>query len=398
LPLEPDELHQPLGLSQNTGARRRAGGARPLVVAALLGAGIGLFRFLAGSADHAGEPFATAAIAPEAPQAVGAIARTAPEGAGREDGQPPRLAMTGPEVEGASGVTVIRPGGGGAPGAMVIRVPDGSGPVQLAAAPDPRLVERGEFGPLPRIGADGARPAQVYARPAPAAAKGRPRIAVLVGGLGLNDQSTALAIAKLPGEMSLAFAPYGANLKALSTRAREAGHEILLQIPMEPFDYPQNNPGPQTLITEAGAAQNLERLHWVMARASGFVGIENFLGARFTAEETALTPVLKDLAERGLIFVDDGSSARSIAAAIGAGLHLPVRRADMVIDANPSAEMIDAALNKLEAMARDKGIACASASALPITLERLAHWAASLKERGIDLVPISATLNLRAKG
>ena len=31
-------------------------------------------------------------------------------------------------------------------------------------------------------------------------------------------------------------------------RAREAGHEVLLEVPMEPFDYPDNDPGPQTLL------------------------------------------------------------------------------------------------------------------------------------------------------
>ncbi|MFI5011176.1 MAG: divergent polysaccharide deacetylase family protein [Hyphomicrobiales bacterium] len=395
MPIEPDDLHKPLGLSPDQSRRRHAPSARALAAAALVGAGIGAASFLAGEADHAGEPFATAEIGPAAPRSVGSIAKGAPDEAAQA---PRRMTATGPEVEGDSGVTVIRPGGGSAPGALVIRVPDAPSSVKLAAAPDPRLVERGEFGPLPRIGADGARPAQVYARLAPPAAKNRPRVALVIGGLGLNDQTTASAVTKLPGEVSLAFAPYGSNLKAQAAKARESGHEILLQMPMEPFDYPQNNPGPQTLTTDAGAAQNLERLHWVMARASGFVGIENFLGARFTADDAAITPILKDLAERGLIFVDDGSSARSIAPAIGASLNLPVRRADIVIDASPSAAMIDAALERLEALAREKGVAAATGSALPVTIERLSRWTATLGERGIDLVPITATVNLKGKG
>jgi uncharacterized protein len=167
---------------------------------------------------------------------------------------------------------------------------------------------------------------------------------------------------------------------------------------MEPFDFPQTNPGAQTLTLDASATQNLERLHWVLTRAAGFVGVENFLGARFTADEGAVTPILKDLAERGLIFVDDGSSARSIAPAIAASLNLAVRRADIVIDASPNATAIDAALSQLEALARDKGVAAASGSALPITIERLAHWAAGLAERGIDLVPVTATVSPRGKG
>ena len=399
LPLEPDELHKPLGLPEAPRAGRSVPRALTLLGFALLGAGVGALRYLAGGSEHAGEPFASAEIAPAAPQSVGSIAKSPAEKSDPDDGgQAPRsLARSGPEVESDSGVTVIRQGGGSAPAAMVIRVPDAVGPIALAAAPDPRLVERGKYGSLPRIGADGAKPAQVYARPAPAGGKGRPRIALVIGGLGLSDQTTTVAIAKLPGEVSLAFAPYGANLKAQSAKARESGHEILLQMPMESFDYPQDNPGPQTLTTDAGASQNLDRLHWVMARAQGFIGVENFLGARFTADEASLTPVLKDLAKRGLIFVDDGSSARSLAPAIGAALHVPVGRADVVIDAAPSPAAIDAALERLEAAARQKGLAIGAGSELPITLDRLAHWSAALRERGIDLVPVSASFNLKVK-
>ncbi|MBV9519808.1 MAG: divergent polysaccharide deacetylase family protein [Hyphomicrobiales bacterium] len=395
LPTEPDDLYKPLGLSTDRGRAILAPGLRALAAAAMIGAGIGALTFLAGEADHAGEPFATASIEAATPADSGTSSGA--EGADKtENGEPATTRATGAEVEADSGVSVVRPEGASTPDAMVIRIPDALG-AKLAAAPDPRLVERSDFGPLPRIGPDGARPAQVYARPAPSPAKGRPRIAVVIGGLGLNDQTTARAITKLPGEMSLAFAPYGTNLKAQAAKAREAGHEILLQMPMEPFDDAQNNPGPQTLTTDASGPRNLERLHWALARAPGFVGIENFLGARFTADEAALSPVLKDLAGRGLIFIDDGSSARSIISIVGPSLNLPVRRADMVIDAVPDGAKIDEALQRLETMARETGLATASGSALPVTLEHLSHWADGLAGRGIDLVPVTSTVKLKGR-
>ncbi|MBV8450631.1 MAG: divergent polysaccharide deacetylase family protein, partial [Hyphomicrobiales bacterium] len=264
---EPDDLHKPLGLSANRGRAGLAARLRALGGAALIGVGIAALTFLAGEAEHAGEPFATASIEPAPPADEGAAGGT--DAAARtENGEPATMRATGAEVEADSGVSVVRPDGASTPDAMVIRIPDALG-AKLAAAPDPRLVERSDFGPLPRIGPDGARPAQVYARPAPSPAKGRPRIALIVGGLGLNEQTTSRAITKLPGEISLAFAPYGTNLKAQAAKAREAGHEIFLQMPMESFDYAQNNPGPQTLTVDAGAARNLEHLHWGLARAPG---------------------------------------------------------------------------------------------------------------------------------
>ena len=112
-----------------------------------------------------------------------------------------------------------------------------------------------------------------------------PRIALIVGGLGVSASATADAIAKLPGAVTLGFVPYGTDVAALAARARDGGHEILLQVPMEPFDYPDNDPGPQTLLTSLTPQQNIDRLYWLMSRFQGYVGLTNTMGARFTASE-----------------------------------------------------------------------------------------------------------------
>ena len=145
------------------------------------------------------------------------------------------------------------------------------GPVKLAPAPDPRLVERTRLGLLPRIGEDGTRPAQAYARPA--AAVSGPRIGLLVAGLGISQSVTADAIAKLPSAVTLAFGPYGTDLERAAAEARESGHEVMLQVPMEPFDYPDNDPGPHTLKVRAPVQDNIQRLQWVMGRFSGYTGL-----------------------------------------------------------------------------------------------------------------------------
>jgi len=257
---------------------------------------------------------------------------------------------------------------------------------------DPRLTETSKHGPLPKIAADGARPSEAYARAVkPLAGKpNAPRIAIIVGGLGIGSTATADAIAKLPGPVTLAFAPYGGNLPELAGRARSEGHEILLQVPMEPFDYPDNDPGPQTLLTALDAAANIDRLQWVMSRFQGYVGIANVMGARFTSSEPALAPVLREAAKRGLIYLDDGSSPRSVAREIAAANNLAFAKADAVIDVVPTAADVDRALGRLETMARERGIAVGVASALPISIERIAKWAKAAEGRGIQLLPISA--------
>ncbi|MDP3256008.1 MAG: divergent polysaccharide deacetylase family protein [Bosea sp. (in: a-proteobacteria)] len=301
------------------------------------------------------------------------------------------------QLENEAGVTVVRPGAD-VPGAVVITIPDNSGTVTLAPAPDNRLFERTRHGLLPKIGPDGATPAQVYARPAgpPPAGKVAGRIAILVGGLGISPTGTTDAIAKLPGQVSLAFAPYGTELERTVQRARGEGHEVFLQLPMEPFDYPDSDPGPHTLLTGPKSADNLERLHWALGRFTGYVGIVNFLGGRLTSDETALSPILRELAGRGLMVVDDGSSARSLLASSAARAQIPAMKIDRVVDMVARPDAIDKELAAIEAMARDQGVAVISASALPVSIERIARWTQTLEAKGLVLVPMSAARGLRS--
>jgi polysaccharide deacetylase 2 family uncharacterized protein YibQ len=173
-------------------------------------------------------------------------------------------------------------------------------------------------------------------------------------------------MSKLPTSVTLGFGPYGSGIDRTVMRARDRGHEVLLQVPMEPFDYPDNDPGPQTLLVSLSAEQNIDRLHWLMSRFQGYVGISNFMGARFTASEAALTPVMNESAKRGLIYVDDGAVQRSLAGQIASATNMSFAKADITIDSVPT-----------------------PANALPVSIERIAAWAKAAESRGIVLVPIS---------
>jgi hypothetical protein len=283
---------------------------------------------------------------------------------------------------------------------QVVTIPAPAGDTAAPAAPpghaampiDQKFVEMTPHGALPKIAADGVRPADAFAQPVKAL-PGRPdapRIAIIIGGLGVSASATADAITKLPGAVTLAFMPYGSDVAALAARARAQSHEVLLQVPMEPFDYPDNDPGPQTLLSSLTPQQNTDRLYWVMSRFEGYVGIENAMGARFTASEQALGPVLHEVAKRGLIFVDDASNPRSFAGRIANANNLPFAKADVAIDAVPTPAEIDHALGRLEMTAREHNVAVGISSALPVAIDHIAQWASALAGRGFLLVPITA--------
>lgn len=257
---------------------------------------------------------------------------------------------------------------------------------------DQKFLEMSAHGAIPKITADGIRPADAFAQPAKAlpGKPDAPRIAIIVSGLGVSDSATADAIAKLPGAVTLGFMPYGSDVAALAGRARARGHEVLLQVPMEPFDYPDNDPGPQTLLTSLTPQQNIDRLYWLMSRFQGYVGLAGAMGGRFTASEPSFAPVLREAAKRGLIFVDDGANPRSLAGRIAGANNLPFAKADVTIDAVPTASEIDHALGRLEMAARERSIVVGISSGLPVSIDHIAKWAKTLADHGIQLVPITA--------
>ncbi|ESR25333.1 divergent polysaccharide deacetylase family protein [Lutibaculum baratangense] len=281
-----------------------------------------------------------------------------------------------------------------APADIVIRDPMSMAQAEPGRDLDPALTEPGPHGPLPRIGPDGETSARAYAAPVSADALGKSRIAILVGGMGLSASATEKAIAELPPGVTLAFAPYGRDLADLARRARRAGHEIMLQMPMEPYDFPDNDPGPQTLLTGLDAAQNRDRLHWSMARFGGYVGVTNYMGARFSATEGGMRAFLQELSSRGLLYVEDGSSQRSLAPQIGREIGLPTAAADMVVDVVPRKDDVRRALDELEALAAREGSAIGFATGLPVTIDAIAEWAEGLEERGAALVPVSAAVGV----
>ncbi len=258
----------------------------------------------------------------------------------------------------------------------------------LRPAPDPALIKSTESGPLPVVAPDGRTPLQIYARPYKAT--GRPRIAIVVGSLGLSRATTMTAIQQLPGGVSLAFAPYGRNLQDYVNQARAAGHEVLLQVPMEPMDYPTNDPGPHTLLTSLTIHRNLQRLDWLLGRFAGYVGVVNFMGGRFTSTEPHLLPMLEALRDRGLMFLDARASSSSVASDVAGKIGLTIAANDRVLDAVASRAAIDARLFELERLASASGGAIGIGFPYPVTIERLAQWTRAIGDRGFDLVPISA--------
>jgi polysaccharide deacetylase 2 family uncharacterized protein YibQ len=306
----------------------------------------------------------------------------------------------GPEP--SPGVTLAIPapdaGGGGADGRAsgspgqtlaLANGPDGSG--QTAAATDDEPPASPALRPSQAALANNADPpawrryASIYQ-----ATKTAPRIAVVLTGLGFSSAATKSAIDDLPPGITLSFTPYTRKLDQWIAQARGKGHEVMLDLPMEPVTYPIDDPGPQALLTRLNELENQQRLSWVIGRAKGYVGLAATMGSRFTSSAAHLKPVLREIRDRGLMFLDNRESESSAVERLATELDLPHAVNDRTLDEGDVGKpVIDARLAQIEREALNEGASIAIGRPYPATLERLQIWVKTLEDKGFELVPIT---------
>ncbi|HUN99388.1 MAG TPA: divergent polysaccharide deacetylase family protein [Bradyrhizobium sp.] len=388
-----DELSAPLGQKAGDKKRRfRLPFTMLQAVAALLGLFLATFAGFAILNDNplGGEPSVRVALPSTSPEAkTAAPLSAASEAAAKSE---PKQAASGEQKT----ITIIDGSSGARQNVTVSDNPTANAgpdvPPPVSTGIDPRLLEKSRYGMIPVV-ANGLKPFTAYAANADRAkAATMPVVAIVVGGLGVGAAKTLDAIMELPPAVTLAFTPYGSDPSKLAERARAQRHEILLQVPMEPFDYPDNDPGPQTLLTTLAPEQNLDRLYWHLSRFQGYAGIANFMGSKFEVTDAAMRPIVQEMAKRGLGYFDDGTSPRSVAATLAAAQSMPFAKADISIDQVPTPTQIDQALASLADLAKERGTAIGVASALPVSIERISAWIKTLDSRGIMLVPLTTAM------
>ncbi len=258
----------------------------------------------------------------------------------------------------------------------------------LSEANDPLLSEPSPQGPLPIASKDGRMVWKAYAKPF-ANQDARPRVAIVISGLGLSETATEAAIQLLPGNVTLAFDPYAPGLLDWVAKARHAGHEALIMVPLEPATFPISDPGPQGLMTTNAPEENRLRLEYILSRATGYVGVMTVMGSKFNTSEEHLRTFLGEIKGRGLMFIEGTLDSNSLAPKIATEIGLPRALTDIIVDSIPTKVAIDDQLVELESILSKQPAAVVIAEAYPASIERLAAWCATLESKNLVLAPLS---------
>ena len=193
--------------------------------------------------------------------------------------------------------------------------------------------------------------------------------------------------------MTMSFLPYAKDLPEQARAARAKGHELMLHMPMEPSG--RNDPGPGALLLSLSDAELRQRMTNALESFGGYVGINNHMGSRFTANRPDMELVMRQLKPRGLMFLDSRTTAQSVGDQTARELGVPSIVRHVFLDDDESVEAVRRKLAETEAVARRQGFVVAIGHPHDATLQALAEWLPTVPGKGLVLAPSTAILRKR---
>ena len=220
-------------------------------------------------------------------------------------------------------------------------------------------------------------------------------VAIVIDDLGLNRKGTK-RILDMKGPYTLSFISYAERLGPMLRTAKRNGHELMLHLPMEPFDAGENA-GPNALMTGHSPWEIRLLMEWGLSRVQGIVGVNNHMGSRFTSRSDGMSVVMDYLRDSGLFYLDSRTASSKVSEETAQAAGVPFLGRDIFLDhEKPAKSEILANLRNLEAIARRHGYAVAIAHPYPETLDALYEWREKIGS-GVRLVPITAILRQRLR-
>ncbi len=231
----------------------------------------------------------------------------------------------------------------------------------------------------------------VPSRPSTLKAALRPKIAIVIDDLGDKDKiSQELLRLDLP--ITFAILPFTPFSKKLAGEAHRQGKEVILHLPMEPRGYPQIRPGEGVLLKEMDEAGLLRQLSKDIEAVPYITGVSNHMGSRLMEDPDKMKIVFSELKRRGLFFLDSRTTPQTVGLQVAQSVGLKAKERSMFIDNSSTEEDIKQQLEQLIQLSLSGGKAIGIGHPHPSTIKSIKEMIPKMKEKGIEVVPLSEVM------
>jgi polysaccharide deacetylase 2 family uncharacterized protein YibQ len=234
-----------------------------------------------------------------------------------------------------------------------------------------------------------------YAVKVPNLDENKPMISIIIDDMGIDRRRTKRIVA-LPGPITTSFLTYSGNLKRQAVSAHNAGHELMLHVPMEPKGVGYD-PGPDFLSLNMSDNELKSKISKMLNVLPNVVGINNHMGSGFTSKRHKMDVVMEELKKRGLLFVDSRTTPNTKGGASARSKKVPYALRHVFIDNVPNVKYVLKQLKKAEKIAQKGKFAVVIGHPRDATIKALQKWLPSLKGKKINLVPISEIVDYKMR-
>ena len=214
-----------------------------------------------------------------------------------------------------------------------------------------------------------------------------PKIAIIIDDTGYDTEIIKKFIS-LNAPLTLSILPQSPFKNRIATLALKEGYELMLHLPMEPYEYPKVNPGPGTLLTTMPPDELIRVLKQDLDEIPHIKGVNNHMGSKMTANAEQMRQIFTVLKQRGLFFVDSRTTANTICKLSAQLLHVPFGERDVFIDHKHHREFIEKQMQELARISRTHGEAIGIAHPHQSTYRVLEKMIPEMK-KSINFVPVS---------
>lgn len=221
-----------------------------------------------------------------------------------------------------------------------------------------------------------------------------PKVVIIIDDLGY-DKKIAQQFIDLNANFTFSVLPQSPFQKRIATSAHQKGYEVMLHLPMEPFEYPAVNPGKGALLSTMSPDELIDQLEKDINAVPYIKGVNNHMGSKITSTSTQMYQIFSILKKKNLYFIDSRTTSKTLCRPSARLLQLPFSQRDIFLDNIQEPDAIREQLQKLIDLARKHGDAVGIAHPHPATYSVFREMLPKLNKE-VQLIPASKIVHVES--